>query len=707
MDSSCFYRALLNKDKSLLKFVLFFMALLSFPCAAAGQFSFIEYNLAFVLGLSLPILVIAVLLQKKISINWGFPAFITLSVLLLFYSVSKFSNLQSLWSLTAAILLLASIFLWPFFNKTEQVDKHKKYLVAVITVTTIIFIISIWFIPKLNAYSTWLIASTLILVSALFRIVKSFNQPQQYSGRIIFQWIIACLFSASIYLWLNTKLSENSLVIVCVLIYLITLINGCWLLVQRIYSEISLPQEVKVEKITASDLFAYTHDPATNLPSYQHAIKQFEQVFNHNQNPHYAAVVFQPVNFTQVNSILGHHNSNVLLLQLAFCLQEKSSTNSKLINFDTSPSVIRLARLQGLRFLVILDLSDNHYPEQTVTDDLCKQLASAVPEALSFKSFSLNFELAFGIAITNKHNENVEQLITHAEDALLVAQNNKKMINYFDSSHLTYTNNQLARMETLKSSIINEQLEWFAQPQIHLRSKRIVGFVLSVFWQPDKNNDTKLSLAEFINIAELSGDIYLLARQMITQAFKLLFTLHQSGNYQHVSVNLSSKHLLEPDLINFIESQKDRYNISTKYLLIELNEELIFSENVDVKNFTDQLKALDIGIIIVNFSGSYDALRFLRKALVNRIKISCQPLTEHAEMATDKAIINALINLASTMKIPLIGTDVDNKFIERSFASMGGELAQGKVINASISPEKVPSWLSSWYQQYPEANPKN
>lgn len=707
MNNSCLQLFLLSKNKLWIRFVLFFLGLISFPSAAAEQFSFIEYNLAFVLGLSLPILVITALLQKKIPINWGFPAFITLSTLLLFYSISTFSNLQALWSLTAAIIFLASIYLWPFFNGTEQVDKNKNILIISMIGIAITFIASIWFIPKIDAYSTWVIASTLILIIALFRIVTLIKQPKQYSNRMLFQWLLASAFSVSIYLWLTTKLSANSLVAVCVLTYLTALINGCWVLVQQIYSEMSSLTEVKTEKITPNDLFVYTHDPATNLPTYQHAIKQFEQVLYNNHTPKYAAIVFQPINFSQVNSILGHHNSDVLLLQLAFCLQEKSSENNDLVNFETSQPAVRLARLQGLRFLVIIDLSNNHHPEQTVIDDLCKQLASAVPDALSFKSFSLNFELAFGVSITQEHNENVGQLIAHAEDALLVAQNNNQMINYFNSSHLLYTDKQLAKMETLKSSIINEQLEWYVQPQINLRSKRIVGFALSAFWQPNKNNETKLTLSEFINTAELSGDIYLLARQMITQAFKLLFTLHKSGNYQHVSVNLSSKYLLEPDLINFIESQKDRYNIATKYLLIELSEELIFSENVDVKNFTDQLKALDIGIIIANFSGSYDALRFLRKALVNRIKISCQPLTDHAEMATDKAIINALINLASTMKIPLIGTDIDNKFIELSYSTMGGELAQGKAITASVLPEKIMVWLATWYKQYPDVNPKN
>jgi len=703
MDNSCLHRLFVTNGKSLVRLTLLFLALFSFPSVAADQFSFIEYNLAFVLGLSLPILVISALLQKKISINWRFPAFITLCVLLLFYSISKFSNLQELWSLTAAALFLTSIYLWPFFNGTEQTAKHKKILVASLSIITIIFIASIWAIPKIDAYLTWLIASSFILLIALVHIVKLYNNKNQQVSRVVFQWLLTCMFSVSVYLWLNAKLDGNTLVAISVLTYLATLINGCWLLVQQIYNEISSTPDVKIEKITSNDLFAYTHDPATNLPTYQHAIKQFEELFNKNHSPNYAAVVFQPINFTQVNSLLGHHNSDVLLLQLAFCLQEKAAVNTTLVNFEQHQPAIRLARLQGLRFLIIIDLSNNNYPERTVIDDLCMQLASAVPEALSFKSFSLNFELAFGVATIKDHSENVSQLIAHAEDALLAAQNKKQMINYFDSSHQLYTDKQLAKMETLKTSIINEQLEWFVQPQINLRSKRIIGFTLSAFWQPRVNDKTKLTLPEFINTAELSGDIYLLARQMITQAFKLLFNLHQNEHYQYVSVNLSSKHLLEPDLINFIENQKTRYNIPTKYLLIELSEELIFSENASVKNFTDQLKALDISITVTNFSGSYDALRFLRKALVNRIKVSCQPLTDHAEMATDKAIINALINLASTMKIPLIGTDIDNKFIEQSYSAMGGDLAQGNVISAEIFPENIIEWLNAWYKEYPKA----
>ncbi|PCI59080.1 MAG: hypothetical protein COB35_12200 [Gammaproteobacteria bacterium] len=706
MDSSCllcrFFNSLQLKKIVHFLFVLSSLGFFSVPVLAAGQFSFIEYNIAFVLGLSLPVLVIAVLLAKKISINWRFPATITISVLALFYSIANLVEQQTAWSLTAAMLFLSSIYLWPFFNNTEQKDAHKKLFVSSLLFISLGFITSIWLIPTLNTYFTWLIASSLILIIAFIRIVKLISTPKLNTSRMIFQWLLACFFSVSIFYWLNADINIDVVVISGVLTYLTTIINGCWLLVQQIYADLAVHNEAEIEKISSNDLFAYTHDPATNLPTHQHAVMQFEQSFKQNNNPNYAAIVFQPINFTQVNSLLGHHNSDVLLLQLAYCMQEQVSSNTNLINFENHEPAIRLARLQGLRFLILVDLDTSHHPDQAVIDDICKKLSASVPTAMSFKSFSLNFELAFGIAIVKQANQSVSKLIAQAEDALLVAQGKKQLINYFDNSRLLYTEKQLAKMEMLKKVVISEQLHWIVYPQINLTNKRIVGFALSAYWHYDNKN---IELADFIKTAELSGDIYLLARQMITQAFKLLFILHQNDQYQHVGVNLSSKQLFEPDLISFIEEQRDRYNIPTKYLLVELNEELIFSENEYVKIFTDQLRALDISIVITHFSGSYDALRFLRKALVNRIKIDCQQLSDQEEMATDKAIINALINLASTMKIPLIGTNINDKFVEQSYSSMGGTLAQGTMISAGLAPEKVKEWLSLWYQQYPEAKP--
>lgn len=463
------------------------------------------------------------------------------------------------------------------------------------------------------------------------------------------------------------------------------------------------PNNIQNHTISKDELFNYTHDLATNLPTAQHALKQFEHLLKNAKHNRMAVIVFKPINFKQVNTVLGRHNSDILLLQLAYCLQKTVSENHSLISFDRSPEPVRLARLQGLDFLVVFDLSTSKHDARHVIDDLCQQLTSAVPDAMSFKSFSLNFELAFGVAISDEHGNSVNEIVSHATDALLKAESSEQTINYFDNSTVLYTEQQLVLMECLRQDIISENLHWYLQPQVNVNDNSIAGFELQIQWH---NHDKKpLGLADFIDLAEHSGEVYNLTKQMFKQAFKALFILHKAGVYQRISVSLSSKNLLEPDLVDFIEQQMQSFNISGKYLMIALNEQVMLSACQRAKYTIDQLKSLDVTIAISNFSGSYESLRYLRKMAIHQVKINCEQLGANDSGSADKAIINALITLTRSMQIPLIGTHIDRHEAVTLYIAMGGELVQGKIINSGIAPEDIEAWLESWFLHHPEARP--
>jgi len=453
--------------------------------------------------------------------------------------------------------------------------------------------------------------------------------------------------------------------------------------------------------ISKDELFNYTHDLTTNLPTAQYALKHFAGALKQDSQKRMAAIVFKPVNFQQVNTVLGHHNSDILLLQLAYCLQQKLADNQNLLSFDFNPEPVRLARLQGLDFLVVFDLSTTKHSAKQVIDDLCQQLMSAVPEAMSFKSFSLNFELAFGVAISEEHGSSVNEIVSYASDALLKGALTKETIQYFDNSSVLYTEKQLALMERLRQDIIAEDLRWLLQPQVNITNNTIVGFELKVHWY--QGNQVLLALPEFIDLAEHSGEVYRLTKQMFEQVFNALFILNKLGLHQRVSISLSSKSLLEPDLVDFIEQQMKKFNILGKYLIIELTEPVMLAACQRAKSTMDQLKSLGIAISIANFSGSYESLRYLRKMAIHQVKINCQQLASTESNYADKAIINALITLTRGMNIPLIGTHIEKHEVAKDFMAMGGELVQGNIINSGIVPDEIESWLTSWFTQHPEA----
>jgi EAL domain-containing protein (putative c-di-GMP-specific phosphodiesterase class I)/GGDEF domain-containing protein len=462
-------------------------------------------------------------------------------------------------------------------------------------------------------------------------------------------------------------------------------------------------ESLPVYKTIKDEHLNYPNDLATNLPIAQQALKNFEQALKRSNESKFAAVVFKPLNFQQVNTILGHHNSDILLLQLAFCLQKCANEHPSLLNFHNGSHEVKLARLQGLDFLVVFDLSNNKHEIKSVIDDLCQQLAKSVPDAMSFKSFSLNFELAFGVSISGEHGNNVDEIVSHATDALQKGMDNQQTIQYFDNSSILYTEQQLRLMERLRLDILSEDLRWYLQPQVNVLDNSIIGFELKVNWYV--NDEEPLELIDFIDLAEHSGEVYSLTRQMFTQAFNSLSKMHKLGLYPRVSVNLSSKNLLEPDLIDYIEQQMKKYKISGKYLMIELNEKVMLSACQRAKNTIDQLKSLHINIAIDNFSGSYESLRYVRKMSIHQVKINCHELGNIEENRVDKAIINALVTLTRSMKLPLIGTHIDNNEAANNYIAMGGHLMQGYTINRGVVPDEIEIWLKRWFTKHPPAKP--
>ncbi len=498
---------------------------------------------------------------------------------------------------------------------------------------------------------------------------------------------------------------QSSISLFAIISYVVAIITAttlALLFIQKVFTSASL--NVNSETISGEELFSYTHDPTTNLPTAQQAQRAFEAAIKSDTGRRYAAIVFKPINFQQVNSLLGHHNSDLLLLQLAYCLQQKIEDNVNLLSFGLSPQPVRVARLQSLQFLVIYNLTDSRFDNEIMLDEQCHLLAQAVPDAMSFKSFSLNFELAFGIAISGEHGDSFEELIAHAGDALLNGLKTQKKINYFDENSFLYNQSQLARMEALRHDIKEEKLFCYLQPQINVNNHNIVGFQLRVHWY--ENELVKpVELYDFCRLAEHSGELHLLTKYMLKKAFVTLDTLHSIGVYQRISVTLSSESLFEVDLVDYIEQELLEHDISGKYLMIELSEKVMLSASNKVKAIIDQLKSLDINISIANFSGSYESLRYVRKMAIHQLKINCQQLTNDSSNRVDKAITNALVTLTRSMKIPLVGTDIDRHEASEAYIAMGGELIQGEIIHSGVVPEEIEIWLEKWYLQHPESIP--
>ncbi|MGB1262063.1 MAG: EAL domain-containing protein [Cognaticolwellia sp.] len=671
------------------------MSIFSVPVFAASEgFSFVEFSLAFVLGLSLPILLMVFLIKPLPAMIKRIPLLMTLALLGLFYSLIYPTQNATILSLFFCCLLLQASCYWLINLHKKDEDLNIKPLVKNIAfaVSLGLFIVLLWS-DAVNEKVTWLLFSFLQLALVAGYVWRMRNSDKSIHIRSVSLLVLNAIFATCIYVWLALDISINTIVVISVITHLLTMANGCW----HLGTTLSTGKNAPTQRLRQA-VIRESYDPATNLPNYQFALSFFEHSIKKNLSARYAVIVFKPTNFQQVNNVLGHHNSDILLLQLAYCLQKSIAADDELLNFSSKEAPVRLARLQGLHFLVVMDMSQSTHSDELVIEQVCKQLALAVPGPMSFKSFSSSFNLVFGVAFVGQDSNNVSEVIACAEDALLQAEQQKQLVGYFSRELATYNQKQLQKMEQLKHAINHDVLQWRLHPQVALESKIIIGFELEVVWQ--RQEDELLNLAEMMTIAEQSGDDYALSRQMVRQAFDFLVELQRLNVPVQLAIKLTGESLLEPDLIDYIEQQSAVHKIDCQLLLVEIKEEILLMDSPQAKASIDQLRSLGVEIVIDEFSGSYQALRYVRKLAVSGIKIDCSTLAKATAGSADKAIINALITLTRKMDLPLIGSHIDGQVIEEMYLAIGGEYGQGQLYSAGISLEELPHWLDAWDTHY-------
>lgn len=433
-------------------------------------------------------------------------------------------------------------------------------------------------------------------------------------------------------------------------------------------------------------------DAVTNLPVMKRGIDVLDNLIQQHSAQYYIAIAFKPINFEQVNNVLGHQNSDILLLQLAYKIQKQLENHNLLINFGHKDHALNVCRLQGLDFAIAVDRRHFKYEDNYVLDDLCLQVTKALPESLSFKNFTLSFRLAFGISLGGE-NHHATQLFSEACDALSLAEKQQQQICYFDEQNKIYTAKRLAKMEKLRLDIQENKLASLVQPQIVLNTGELVGFEVSTHWIAVDGEVVEKKAFEAI--AEFSGVIYQITKLLISDAFKVANEANIKGEDITVGINLSSKDLLEPELADYIEQEATKWRVELKQLVIELDEGVILTDTYRARMMVDQLRALGVKIAVDNFTGSYESLKYLRKASVQQVKIDCHHLNDKEVYQADKAIASALINSIRKMDIPVIATGINNSAIKETFLAVGGEIGQGRLIHQGLAIDELHGWLDS------------
>jgi len=366
--------------------------------------------------------------------------------------------------------------------------------------------------------------------------------------------------------------------------------------------------------------------------------------------------------FKNVNDTLGHATGD-LLLQAAV---------SRLKSLVRKSDVV--ARCGGDEFSVLQ--ADANDPDAAAA--LARKIITAMAVPFVIGGNEVVVTASVGIAPYAPDIPTPEAMMIQADLALYRAKEDGRNCFRFHNHDLDQqVRLRIVLAEDLRAGIERGELELYYQPQVEIRTGRILGLEALVRWNHPTRGLVMPSI--FIPIAEKSAIILQLGAWVLDAACAQLAQWKANGIApQTLAINVSGIQLRRiEDFERDIAASLAKWKIEPGAIELELTETVLMEASQKHSEALQRLRSIGLNIAIDDFGTGYSSLHYLSVYPVNRLKIAQELIFRVPDDARNATVVRAAIRLAHELGIEVIAEGIETDAQLRFLLSAGCSLAQG------------------------------
>lgn len=424
-----------------------------------------------------------------------------------------------------------------------------------------------------------------------------------------------------------------------------------------------------------------THDLLTGLPNRSLFLDRLALAIRRAERHRgRLAVMFVDLDkFKHVNDTLGHAAGDQLLrtvgARLAQCVRDA----------DT------VARLGGDEFVLLLDDPAGENAPAQVAERVARRLG----EPVTLGGHEHVVTGSIGISIYPDDGVHAEELLRQADIAMYRAkEGGRNGFQFFTHDMQSRLDARMMLEQGLHRALQRDEFVLHYQPQLDLRSGRIVGVEALLRWQ-----SPELGLVQpfqFIPVAEESKLIAQIGQWVLDKACATLRAWLDAGvPVVPIAVNVAASQFADLAMDQLVLATLARHRVEPHLLELELTESLSMEDPEASVALMHRLKATGISMSIDDFGTGYSNLAYLKRFPVDKLKIdqsftrglTCEP--------EDRAIVTAVIRMAHSLGLRAIAEGVETEGQLRILAEQGCDEVQGFHFSRALSDSAMVSMLSS------------
>ncbi|QFS46150.1 GGDEF domain-containing response regulator [Nostoc sphaeroides] len=446
-----------------------------------------------------------------------------------------------------------------------------------------------------------------------------------------------------------------------------------------------LQQEINSRhKLQSQLLDIALHDSLTGLPNRILFIRRLENALNRakEESSYQFALLFLDCDrFKVINDSLGHLVGDELLIAIADRLQ------ACLIPIHT------LARLGGDEFGILLE----NITDINMAIQVAEQILQQLSLAFKLSRYEVFMNVSIGISWGNKDYDLPEYLLRDADTAMYRAKAQGRAKYHVFNPAMHQEAIQLLELENdLRRAVERQEFLVYYQPIVSLATGRISGFEALVRWQHPIRG--LVSPIEFIPVAEETGLINPINSWVLQSACRQLSIWQRypvTPEPLTMSVNLSARLFLQPNLVEQIDRIIYEYKINPAYLELEITESVIMENTNAIEKILEQLKQRKIKLNMDDFGTGYSSLSYLHSFPFDALKIDKSFVKRMQENKENMGLVPAMISIANSMGMSAIAEGVETQEQLAQLRSLNCNFAQGYLFSKPIEQQLVIKLLAA------------
>jgi len=409
------------------------------------------------------------------------------------------------------------------------------------------------------------------------------------------------------------------------------------------------------------------HDPLTGLPNRVSLSERLDGMLRSMQRSgkKCAILTIGLDGFKEINDSLGHIVGDQVLKEVGHRLTEQFR------GADIT------ARMGGDEFVVAISEVGRALEIELIVQAVERIQKVVSEQPIAVEAQALTVTASIGVAIFPDDGDDVLELLKSADNALSHAKKRGRNSYQFHTADMNSRALGMLLIESeLRQALSERQFLLYYQPQIELRSGKVIGAEALIRWQHPQRG--LLSPAHFIPVAEERSLIVAIGEWVLHEACRQIREWRQAGMaHIPIAVNLSAKHFNQKSLLPDVVQTLSDFGIPANCLELELTETSVMQDADATIATMERLKEVGVLLALDDFGTGYSSLSQLKGLPLDSLKVDQSFVRGLPDDRDDLAICTAVIAMGQALGMNVIAEGVETPEQLAVLRSLGCDQVQG------------------------------